>query len=93
MLEARDFILFFKYPFEIEVGSAKLQSNKFHSYYRPPSLVRTIKSNRLRYKTHLPIIDKVGDITTFLFIKLYERGFYEDLSICEKIILEWILNK
>jgi hypothetical protein len=52
-----------------------------------------IKSRRMRWPVHVALMGRRGMHTGFWLEIQKERHHYEDLDVCGKIILRWILER
>jgi hypothetical protein len=66
---------------------------KLHNLYFSPSIVRIIKSRRMRLAGHVARMGRRGMHIGFWWESQKERDHYEDLDVGARIILEWILER
>jgi hypothetical protein len=67
----------------------KLHNGELHDIYSSPTIVRVIKSRRMRWAEHVVRMGKGEACTGFLWGNLRER----DPDVDGKIILGWIFKK
>jgi hypothetical protein len=74
------------------IGWRKLHNEELHNLHCSPSIIRMIKSRRMRRAGHVARMGKGGMHTAFWCESQKERGHLEDLDVGGRIILEWILE-
>jgi hypothetical protein len=68
---------------EVVGGWRRLHNEELHNLYTSPSIIRVIKSRRMRWAGHVAGIEARN-------ASLKGRGHSEDAGIDGRIILEWI---
>jgi hypothetical protein len=73
-------------------GWRKLHNEELHKLYSSPSIIRMIKSRRMRWAGH---IGRMGEKNArrILFGKSGRKRHWEVLDVSRRIILKWILEK
>jgi hypothetical protein len=71
----------------------KLHNEELYDLYCSPTIVRVIKSTRVRWAGHVARLGRGETCTGFRWENLRERDHWGDLGVEEKIILRWILRK
>ena len=66
----------------------KLQNEELNDLYCSPSIVRVIKSRRMRWAGHVTRMEE-----GFWWGNLRERDHWGDQDVAGRIILRWILRK
>jgi hypothetical protein len=74
-------------------GWRKLHNEELHNLYSLPSIIRMIKSRRMRWAGHVSHMGRRGMHIGFWWGSQKERDHWEDLHMGERIILRWILEK
>jgi hypothetical protein len=71
----------------------KLHNEELHSLYSSPSIVRVIKSRRMRWSGHVARMGR-GEMRTKVWLgNLKGRDHSEDIGVGRRIILKWISGK
>jgi hypothetical protein len=78
---------------EVTVEWRKLHNEKLHDLYSSPTIVRVIKSTRMRWTGHVAWMGKVEACTGFWWGNLKERDHWGDPGVDGRIILRWIFKK
>jgi hypothetical protein len=78
---------------EVTGGWRKLHNEELHNLYSSPSIIRMIKSRRMRLAGHVARTGRIGMRTVFWWGSQNERDHYEDQDIGGWIILKWILER
>jgi hypothetical protein len=71
----------------------KLHNEEFRDLYFSPTIVRVIKSSRMRWAGHVDRMGRGKACTGFCWGNLRERDHWEDTNVDWKIILRWIVKK
>jgi hypothetical protein len=72
----------------------KLQHNEvLNDLYSSPSIVRVIKSRRMRWAVHVALMGKRGGAYRVWWGNLRKRDYLEDADVNGRIILRWIFRK
>jgi hypothetical protein len=71
----------------------KLHNEKLHGLYSSPTIVRVIKSRRMRWAENLARMDEGRDVCRVLVGKLDGNRYWRDPDVDGKIILIWIFRK
>jgi hypothetical protein len=74
-------------------GWRKLHNEKLHDLYSLPSIIRMVKSRRMRCEEHVTHIGKRGMHVGFCWESRKEGDHWKDLNIGGSIILRLILEK
>jgi len=72
---------------EVTGECRKLHNEELHDLYCSPSIVRVIKSRRMRWAGHVAYTGKGEACTWFWWGNLIERGHLEDPGVAGSIIL------
>jgi hypothetical protein len=78
---------------EVIGGWRKLHNEKLHNLYGSPSIIRMIKSRRMRLAGHVARMARRKMRMGFWWESLKERDHQEDLGVGGRIILEWMLER
>jgi hypothetical protein len=80
---------------EVIGGWRKLHNEELHNLYCSPSIIRMIKSRRMRWAGHVACMEEKRNtyILGFWWANQKKRDHYEDVDIGERIILKWILER
>jgi len=71
----------------------KLHNEELNDLYSSPSIVRVIKSRRMRWAGHVARIGRGEAYTGFWWANLSERDHLGDPDVDWRIILRWIFRK
>jgi hypothetical protein len=71
----------------------KFHDEELHYLYTSLTIVRVIKSRRMRWAGHVARMGKGEACRGFLWGKLKERGHWGESNVDERIILRWIFKK
>ena len=71
----------------------KLHNEERNDLYSSPSIVRVIKSRRMRWAVHVALMGRGELYTVFWLGNLRERDHLGDPDTDERIILKWILRQ
>jgi hypothetical protein len=77
----------------VTVEWRKLYNDELHDLYSSPTIVRVIKSDRMRWAGHVARVGREEACTGFWWGNLRERDRCGDPSVNGRIILRWILRK
>jgi hypothetical protein len=77
---------------EVIGGWRKLHNEERHNLYGSPSIIRIIKSTRMRWAGHVARMGRRGMHVGFWWGSRKERDHKEDLDVGGRII-EWILER
>jgi hypothetical protein len=72
---------------EVIGGWRKLHNEELHNLYCSPSIIRMIKSRRMRWAGHVARMGRRGMHIGFLIGKRERKGPLEDLDVGGRIIL------
>jgi hypothetical protein len=71
----------------------KLHNEELHDVYFLPTIVRVIKSRRMRWAGHVARMGRGEACTEFWWENLRERNHWRDPGVDARIILGWIFKK
>jgi hypothetical protein len=71
----------------------RLRNEELYDLYSSPSIIRVIKSRRIRWVGHVARIRRGIVHTGIWWGNLVERGHFEDLRVDGRISLKWIFKK
>jgi hypothetical protein len=71
----------------------KLHSKELHDLHSSPTIIRVIKSRRMRWAGHVARMGRGEDCTWFWWGNTKERVNWGDPGVNRKIILRWIFRK
>jgi hypothetical protein len=74
-------------------GWRKLHNEELHNLYSSPSVIRMIKSRRMRWAGHVARIGRSGMHIGYFWESQKERDHWEDEDVGGRTILRWILEK
>jgi hypothetical protein len=74
-------------------GWRNLHNEELLNSYGSPSIIRIIKSRRMRWAGHVARIGRRGMHIAFWCEGQKERDHQEDLDVVGRIILRWILER
>jgi hypothetical protein len=66
---------------------------ELHDLYSSPSIVRVIKSRRMRWAGHVARLERGEACTGFWWGNLRKRDHWENPGVDGRIILRWIFRK
>jgi hypothetical protein len=72
-------------------GWRRLHNEELHKLYSSPSIIRMIKSNRMKWARHVARM-RIGMHLGFWWKSQNEKNYYEDLNVVGKILLKRILK-
>jgi hypothetical protein len=75
------------------VGVRKLHTEELHNLYSSASIIRMIKSRRMRWVGHVACMGRRAMRIGFRWESQKERDCWEDLIIAGRIIVQQILEK
>jgi hypothetical protein len=78
---------------EVTGGWRKLHNEAFHSLYSSPSIIRMIKSRRMRWARHVARMGRRGMHIGYWWESQKGRAYWEDQDLGEWTILKWILER
>jgi hypothetical protein len=78
---------------EVTGGWRKLYNEKLHNLYSSPSIIRMIKSNRMRWAGYVARMGRRGMHIGYWWECQKERDHWEDQDIGGWTILNWILER
>jgi hypothetical protein len=71
----------------------KLHNEELHDLYSSPTIVRVIKSKRMRWAVHIAWMREGKGCTGFWWGNLRERDHWGDPGVDGRVILRWIFRK
>jgi hypothetical protein len=74
-------------------GWRRLHNEELHDLYSSPSIIRMIKSRKMRWAGHVARMGKSGMNIEYWWESQKERYHQEDEDVNGWIILKWILEK
>jgi hypothetical protein len=74
-------------------GWRKLHIEELHNLYSSPSIIRMIKSRRMRWAGHVGRMGEKMNANRILVGKPEGRVHKDDLDVGERIMLKWIIDK
>jgi hypothetical protein len=77
---------------EVTEGWRKLHNEELHNFYSSPSIIRTIKSRRMRWARHVARMKRRGMHVGCLWKSQKGRYHWEDKAIGGWAISKWILK-
>jgi hypothetical protein len=78
---------------EVTGGWRKLHSEELHNLYASPSIIRMIKSRRMRWARHVARMGRSGMHIEYRWEIQKERDHREDQDVGGWTILKWILER
>jgi hypothetical protein len=78
---------------EVTGGWRKLHNEEFHNLYFSTSIIRMIKSRRMRWAGHVAGLGEKRNACGMLWEMQKERDQFEDQSIGGWTILKWTLER
>jgi hypothetical protein len=78
---------------EVMGGWTKLHNEELHNLYCSPSIIRIIKSRRMRWMGNVARMGRRGMHIRFWWESQKERYHWEDVDVGGRIILRWILER
>jgi hypothetical protein len=76
---------------EVTEGWRKLHNEELHNFYASPSIIRIIKSRRMRWAGH---VARMGDKrNAYWWESQKKRDHWKDQDVVGWTILKWILKK
>jgi hypothetical protein len=79
--------------YELTGGWRKLHNEELHSLYSSPSIIRKIKSRRMRWKGHVARMQKRGNHIGYWWESQKVREHWEDQDVGGWTILKLILER
>jgi hypothetical protein len=77
-----------------ETGSwRKLHNEELHNLYSSPSIIKVIKSRRIRWSGHVARMGRRGIHVGYWWENQKERDHCEDQDVCGWTIFKWILER
>jgi hypothetical protein len=73
-------------------GCRKLHNEELHNVYSSPSIIRMIKSRRMRWAGHVARMGRRGMHVKYWWEIQKERAHWEDQGVGGWTILKWILE-
>jgi hypothetical protein len=70
----------------------KLHNDELHNLYSSPSVIRVMKSRRMKWAEHVARMGRRGMHTGYWWESQKERDHKEDQDVSSWIILQWILE-
>jgi hypothetical protein len=77
---------------QVTGGWRKFHNKELNDLYLP-TILRVIKSRRMKWAGHIARMAREGAYTGFWWGNLRERDYWGDSGVGERIILRWILRK
>jgi hypothetical protein len=71
----------------------KLHNEEFRNLYSSPSIIRMIKSRRIRWVQHVAQMGDMKNAYRILVRKPKEGDHWKDQDVFEWILLQWILER
>jgi hypothetical protein len=71
----------------------KLHNEELHDLYSSPTILRVIKSKRMRWAENVARMEREEACTGFWWGNLRKIGYWGDPGVCGRIILRWIFGK
>jgi hypothetical protein len=71
----------------------KLHNEELYNLYSSPSIIRMIKSRRMRWRGHVARMRRRGMHIGYWWEIQKERSHWEDQDVGEWIMLQWILER
>jgi hypothetical protein len=71
----------------------KLHNEELHDLYCSPSIVRVIKSRRMRWAGHVALMGRSEACTECWWGNLRERDHWGDPGVDRRITLRWMIRK
>jgi hypothetical protein len=71
----------------------KLHNEELHNLYSSPSIIRMIKSRRMRWAGHVARMGQRGMPIEYWWESQKERHHWEDKDVGGWAILKWVLEK
>jgi hypothetical protein len=78
---------------EVTGGWRKLHNEELHNLYSSPSIIRTIKSRRMRWAGHVACIESKRNAYRILAGNLGGKRPQENLHVDGRVILKYILGR
>jgi hypothetical protein len=73
-------------------GWRRLYNEELYNLFASPTIIRVIKSRRIRWAGHVALMEQMRIAFTILIENLKERNHLEHLGVDGKIISKWILG-
>jgi hypothetical protein len=83
----------FEIHFEIILSSTPTISKKLHTLHSSPSIIKMIKSRRMRWAGHVARMGRRGMHIEYGWESQKERDYWEDQDVGGCTILRWILER
>jgi hypothetical protein len=78
---------------EVTGGWRKLRNEKLHNFYSSPSIIRMIKSRRMRWAGHVARMGRRGMHVGYWWEIQKERDHWEYQDVGGWTILKWVLER
>jgi hypothetical protein len=78
---------------EVTGGWRKLHNEELHNLYSSPSIIRMIKSRRMRLAGHVARMGRRGMHIGYWWEGQKDRDHWKDQDVVEWTILKWILER
>jgi hypothetical protein len=78
---------------EVTGGWRKLHNEELHNLYSSPSIIRIIKSMRIRWAEHVVRKGRRGMHIGYWWGNLERKNHWEDQDVGGRTILKWILER
>jgi hypothetical protein len=79
--------------YEVTGGWRKLHNEELHNLYSPQSIIKMIKSRRIRWAGHVARMVEKRNACRILVGNQKERDHWEDEDVGGWAILKWILER
>jgi hypothetical protein len=82
-----------KFSSSIIAQRRKLHNEELRDLYSSPSIIRMVKSRRVRWAAHVALMGRRETSIGYWWVSQRERDHYEDQDVVGWIILRWILQR